>query len=279
MNPLKEPPKHALFQAPEGKISYCYFARGKKLLLFFPGYGQTQDNYKDWADKLPDNWSFLFVNHFEFCDSCWSSEKGADQLWVASLKNLVDSVHGESTKLCIGAFSLGNWLAAKAIESRQFGPTKWFIFASPGTGFSRLLWVSNHIFALKQLFSWFCKKPDRLILVASLLSKMRVIPEQRVRLLELQFGSSLQASQVYSNWKTMVNFIPNWKRIQTNQKSWGTEVLFLFGSADRITPGKNLVSYFSNWAKVVEYKGAHSHKNSEAFNEILLFLENELRVD
>jgi len=275
MNAHKQPLEYALFQGTEGQLSYFYSRSGENLLLFFPGYGQTHQHYQDWVEHLPKDWSFLMINHFGFCESAWESKPQSNRLWAEAVKKLVDEVHGKPKNLGIGAFSLGNWLAAKLIQSKLFKPNCWVVFASPGNGFSRLVWVSNTLFPLKQLFAWFCKNPKQLIGSAALIAKLGLIPLQRVRLLELQLGSIDQAKQVYQNWKNMVHFIPNWQKVVEGLNEKEPDILFLYGSSDKITPGKKLTTYFKQKATIVEFKGAHSHKNQEAFGRIVHFLNKK----
>jgi len=264
--------KHSTHLIGDFSFSFSIAKRGKNLLLWFPGYGQTEQQYQHWLKIIPNDWSLMVMDHFGWRNSYSKTGEKDPLKWSQAFKKLMLQINLKPEKIVLGGFSFGNWLASTYAKSLYESLSGVIFFSSPGWRFETLFKFGTKTFLGNQLLHLFSKHTGTLLIPLLFLTKLGLYNQNRMNMLSQQLAQTRLSSKLPQNWEYMKSWIPNWNSTLTELDKRGISVLCLAGTSDSITPPKEWEKRLPSTTKIKLFKGGHQHKNRNALFMIADFL-------
>lgn len=190
----------AHFSFKRSRLCYHKIGNGKKILLFFHGYGQQGKVFEENSRLLREEYTCYLFDLFFHGESAWGL--GENVLSKAYWNELLLAFLQEHNigKFSLAGFSLGGRFVFASINAAPNRIEKVFLLAPDGVKTNFWYNLATYPIAFRKLFKSMVLHPSRFYTIARFIYTIGLVDKGLIRFAESQMRTAVMRSRVYYSW-------------------------------------------------------------------------------
>lgn len=222
------------------KLHFQKIGNGQKILLAFHGIGQDFLCFKTFAETFADTYTtYCFDLPFHGKSQFPANEVTTKNAWKDFLSNFLEE--NQISNFSIIGFSMGGRFALATLEAFSTQIDKLILIAPDGISEHPLYQMATRFKLSRLIFKTLIFHHQYFLLVATLLAKLRLVPQKAIRFALKMLDSTEKQQQVYYSWLGFreLNFKMSYIAKLILQEK--IEVFIFVGKYDAILPPKQIL--------------------------------------
>lgn len=184
----------------KAKLHYTKIGEGEKTLLFFHGYGQNHQVFKEKAEALRDSHTCYLFDLFFHGESEWGY--GEEVLTKEYWNELIEIFLMEQKidRFSLVGFSLGGRFVFTTLEALPHKIENIYLLAPDGVKTNFWYSLATYPIAFRKLFKSMILHPNRFFSVATFIHQLRLVDKGLIRFAESQMKTEEMRKRVYYSW-------------------------------------------------------------------------------
>jgi pimeloyl-ACP methyl ester carboxylesterase len=230
----------AYFNFKKTSLAYQKIGEGNKNLLFFHGYGQNHQVFRDKAEALRDSHTCYLFDLFFHGESEWGyGEKVLTQdFWTALLQSFI--IEQKIDRFSLVGFSLGGRFVFATLEVFPTKIDEVFLLAPDGVKTSFWYSLATYQIVFRKLFKSMILHPNRFYSIAHFINRVGLVDKGLIRFAESQMKTEEMRNRVYYSWvvfRKLQFYMPTIAKLlnENNIRSW-----LILGKFDKVITVDNM---------------------------------------
>ncbi|WP_017732951.1 alpha/beta fold hydrolase [Nafulsella turpanensis] len=188
------------FHFKEAVLHFGVYPGGKKVLLAFHGFGQSQGHFSSMAAALAKEYTLYSFDLFYHGRSLWpdSRQPISKDFWKEMMEGFLKQEEIEQFSLI--SFSLGGKFALATFEAFPQKTKELFLIAPDGISTSFWYNMATYPSWARNYFLKVVEEPESLFRLFRLFRKFQLIDKGILRFAEYQMSNRHQREKVYNSW-------------------------------------------------------------------------------
>jgi pimeloyl-ACP methyl ester carboxylesterase len=188
------------FHFKKTSLAYLKIGEGEKTLLFFHGYGQNHQVFKDKADALRDSHTSYLFDLFFHGESEWGygEEVLTKEFWSELIKTFL--AEQKINRFSLAGLSLGGRFVFATLEALPNKIENIYLIAPDGVKTNFWYNLATYPIALRSLFKSMILHPNRFFSVATFINQAGLADKGLIRFAESQMKTEEMRKRVYYSW-------------------------------------------------------------------------------
>lgn len=251
-------------------LDYCSYNKGDRVLICFPGFGETFESFSNLAKKLPQ-YRLVGINLYFVGKSVRANKSKylVNKEWKKTFGEFLQKQGIE--RFSVIGFSLGGRFSASTFGSFQDRMDHLVLVAPDGIMKRFTYQLATFPVFFRQLFHFLMTNPRLYFSMVDLLRVLKLINPFVAKFSKTQLQSSEHRMLVYKSWVTFKFLrLTNREFLKTVRHS-SCQTTFIFGEKDKIIVPKRHLLFLSKMvnSKVHVLPYGHNKLVDNASNEIL----------
>ncbi len=181
-------------------LAYVKIGSGQKIMIFFHGYGQNHQVFKDKAEALCDSHTCYLFDLFFHGESEWSLGEGAltKEYWNELMEAFL--LEQRIDRFSLVGFSLGARFVFATLEALPTKIDNIYLLAPDGVKTNFWYNLATYPIAFRKLFKSMILHPNRFFGTATFIYKVGLVDKGLIRFAESQMKTEEMRKRVYYSW-------------------------------------------------------------------------------
>jgi len=230
----------AYFKYQNTLLAYQEIGTGKKIMLFFHGYGQSKKVFEVKATELGQEYTCYLFDLFFHGESEWSygEEVLTKQFWSKSIELFL--VEQKIDRFSVAGFSLGARFVFATLESVPDKIDDFFLIAPDGIKNSLWYNLATYPIALRKLFKSMIFHEGRFYSIAHFINRLGLVDNGLLRFAESQMKTEEMRKRVYYSWVVFRKLKFNIPAIAALIRKHAIRTTLIIGRFDKVITETNM---------------------------------------
>jgi pimeloyl-ACP methyl ester carboxylesterase len=230
------------FENNRALIHYSEYGRGKKVLICFHGYGQSNEHFKKLEEVYKDQYKIYSFDLFYHGKSFWhEKDKPLTKLfWKAIIQQFLEEKKIENFSLL--GFSMGGKFALATLECLPKQVDKLILIAPDGVKTNFWYSLATYPSWMRKIFRRIIVKPGFYFGLVKFLHFFKIVDKGVLRFANTQMQTTKQRRRVYYSWVIFKELKLDMEIIASILNSNNIKLEMYLGEFDKIITPQNMKS-------------------------------------